>query len=348
MSRRGTLKKIVRDVLKAFGSIPEKQGENDLFYFLAKSFFNIIENHFQNAQISPSLETIHAAKNIHDLVFKITFALVAAHDDDTVLPEDKPGDSLHAHCIQIMMNHHNLLTCLNITQALKNYVIHNYTNGFYISRIESVQNSHLPEGKQRGIRLNDPAIETYYVKYSPSNFSADAEQFFHDFFLSDITSTEDDNCIVYDFFSFTWERPSEFIRSAIVSFSIHNEGLSAINFCDNCDKMFIPERSSENRGRFCTPECQKSYHYNSNRDYIKCQSRHRNRISAMFDTLSNKTKQHPTKPKVPSANQCKMCKSLIYSEQDSININAGQCPALICDKKYIDFVNDYNKAINND
>jgi DNA-directed RNA polymerase subunit M/transcription elongation factor TFIIS len=116
-------------------------------------------------------------------------------------------------------------------------------------------------------------------------------------------------------------------------------------FCDNCDKLFIPERSSENRGIFCTPECQKSRHYNLNKNLIRCQNKHRNRISAMLDTISNKNNIYPTKPKTPSAEQCKECKVFTSAWKNSNKIIAGQCPALLHDQEYIDFVNEYNSAI---
>lgn len=345
MSRKGTLKKIVRDVLKAFGHISAKQSEHDQFYFLAKSFFSIIENHFLNPHVSPSLETIHASRTIDSILFTIEFKPTESHTNATATPNCTTDMDTYDQVLRIVMSRHNLLTCCNMIKALENYTIHNYIDGFFVHHVNSFQKTILLEGKQSGVQLSEPATESYYIKYPLDTFSADAELFYRDFFLSDIVTSDDDVCTIDNFFLCTWRRPSEFVRSAIVNFSIYNDGLSDINFCDNCNKMFIPERSSENRGRFCTPKCQKSSHYNSNEILNRCQSRQRNTINAMANTLSNVTKRYIEPPRAPSLAQCRNCKAIIDAEKVGIHISVEECPELRLSPRCEKFILEYNEEL---
>ncbi|MGD9818358.1 MAG: hypothetical protein AB7V04_06625 [Desulfomonilaceae bacterium] len=144
---------------------------------------------------------------------------------------------------------------------------------------------------------------------------------------------------VANFAEVTWRNFSEFVTSAIVSYSHAFNGLEKLKICRVCEKLFFPDRAGEGRGVYCSDECRHIFYYKENINYERCRSKHRQFINVRLQKVDDfALKQIGGTISMPDRMACKKCQST-RSEMPK----TGNCPALLEDKDFVLLLKKYKE-----
>lgn len=164
--------------------------------------------------------------------------------------------------------------------------------------------------------------------------------------LDGTMSDTQDFSIVDDFFLNPPETFSHFIRSTLIHFHLHNDGFGSIRICKTCQKIFLPERSGDERGLFCTTKCQKSYYDRYNRIFNNCHQNQMNRIQTMRNfiekSLDNRIKFDSPNP-ISAVSKCRNCIAVKEAISNNTRIKAGMCPILLSDSNFQKLSEEYDR-----
>ena len=164
--------------------------------------------------------------------------------------------------------------------------------------------------------------------------------------LDGTISDTQDFSIVDDFFTNPPETFSHFIRAILINFHLHNDGFGSIRICKTCQKMFLPERSGDERGLFCTTKCRKSYYDRYNRIFNNCHQNQMNRIRTMQNfiekTLDARIKLASPDP-ISAVADCRNCIAVKEAILNDIKIKAGMCPILLSDINFQKLLEEYSR-----
>lgn len=149
---------------------------------------------------------------------------------------------------------------------------------------------------------------------------------------------------VLDFLYCNWNRAINFIKVLFSNYHIEYCGFENIKICKMCKKMFLPQRSGQDRGIFCSQKCQKHYYDSCNSRSIRCIANQRGRVNTIINYLDRHIDFNDVfscKP-FPSINSCRAC-----SEIESHQVKAGQCPLLLSNEVFSSLVDEYTNKKQN-
>lgn len=193
--------------------------------------------------------------------------------------------------------------------------------------------------------VNEKSL-VYEVSAVNDTDSADENSFFNQLIFFGFVDDEDSPDTVKDFFHGSWRRFPEFVRSALVCFHITFGDFKSIHICKLCGKMFLPERSGDERGLFCSASCRIKYYRSDNKILTNCIQNQKRRLDtlknylAMFDDV----KTPMSKIVIPSvATDCRRCETMKSATEIGSKVKAGMCPVFQKNKYFLEATKLYRE-----
>ena len=205
------------------------------------------------------------------------------------------------------------------------------------------------------VRENKSTASYYKISQLPTVYNAspnnsDSEELYDALILEGSSSDTDDLSIVKDFFSRPPESFSHFVRSILINYHIHHDGLKSIHICRSCNRIFLPQRSGEDRGIFCTDSCKKNLYNTTNKSFTNCIQNQKRRIETLEKNVNsnNETKKLFADIKTPSIDSnCRKCEAIQSAIANNISVKAGKCPVLLNDASFVLLSEEYRKTKDN-
>jgi hypothetical protein len=175
---------------------------------------------------------------------------------------------------------------------------------------------------------------TFKITKKIDNQCEIVDSFFNELFTAGAVDINTDYSVATDFFSDFWEYLTDFVRSALINYHIAYGGFGLIHICKVCGKIFLPQKSGEMRGIFCSTLC-KNLHYKTNNKVLStCIQNQKNRINTMT-TLCSSIESHDLSKNItiPTIEACRDCLLIRKLEQER-SVKAGKCPVLLNDRNF--------------
>ena len=236
----------------------------------------------------------------------------------------------------------NLKSALSLIGSLKKCIVDGYCNLIFVSERNifkrttfAVNNKETPE--------TDAISMTFKIMQHIDAQSEIADSFFIDLVTAGAVDAFEDYSIATDFFSDSWEFFTDFVRSALINYHIAYCDLSSIHICKVCGKIFLPQKSGEFRGVFCSTECKNSHYKINNKVLTNCIQNQKNRLNTMATLCRSKESDDLLSSIIlPSIENCRNCPAINSLGLES-SVKAGKCPLLLNDKNFILLTQAYLK-----
>jgi len=313
------LRNIVADLLAAYEDFSTHElstHDYDSFILnLEKSFKSYFSNvAFKKYQTYPKDDQLNRSYHI---------ASFSIYDDDS-----SETQSLSKN---FTITYINLKSALSLIASLKKCIANGYCNLIFVSERNifkrttfAINNKETPE--------TDATSMTFKITPHLSAQSEIVDSFYIDLMTSGAVDAFEDYSIATDFSSDSWEFFTDFVRSALINYHIAYDDFSLIHICKACGKIFLPQKSGEQRGIFCSIECKNLLYKTNNKVLTNCIQNQKNRINTMATSCSSKESDGLiSKITLPSIEDCRNCPSIRSLEQER-SVKAGNCPVLLNDK----------------
>lgn len=193
--------------------------------------------------------------------------------------------------------------------------------------------------------VNEKSL-VYEVSAVNDKDSADENSFFNQLIFFGFIDDEDSPDTVKDFFHGSWRRFPEFVRSALVCFHITYGDFKSIHICKLCGKMFLPERSGDERGLFCSASCRIKYYRSDNKILTNCIQNQKRRLDTLKNYLAkfDDVKTPISKIVIPSvATDCRRCETMKSATEIGSKVKAGMCPVFQKNKYFLEATKLYRE-----
>lgn len=243
---------------------------------------------------------------------------------------------------------------LNLFGTLKQFVASGENKAFFLLEENTISTTkydpHAPKDKdaEKKTRNYYQICQMPAPRDTPPKIS-DSEALYDTLILDGTISDTEDFSIVDNFFARPPERFSHFIRLALINFHIYHGGFELIHICRTCNNMFLPERSGDERGIFCTDKCRKAYHDRDNRLFNNCHQNQKNRIKTIQNFIEKNTGSKTTidpPRQLYAATDCRTCIAIQEAISNNTTIKAGMCPILLSDENFQKLSKEYARIKN--
>ena len=330
-TKKYTLRRIVSKLLAIYETIllvkTETRRYRKFVELLREAFGEVFTNvNFEERKIKPTSRT-HV-----DVVYVCSFSL----------PQDVT-DSNGARVVLsrvLFITYENFKSCMSLLQGLKRHI--NLDKGMAFIVSEKIDTRSTKYGQNPCIITTS---ESYIISAINEHCPEETESgFFDDLITAGLIDVEDDYSTVRDFFLDSWQRLSDFVRSALINFHVSYGDFCSIHICRACGKIFLPDRSGEERGVFCSNKCQKIYYKKDNKPMTNCIQNQKRRLDTLtgFWDNSEKKKLNLSKIRVPSiGSDCRNCSEIKKAAESGKKVKAGMCPVFLSNDYFLGLTKAY-------